>query len=104
MNLVLRRSRCRIWLHFIYWFLVPFGWIISAFTLRSLVPPLIWLLCTSLIFITAPNVSKMPDVSPEKIQQMAEINYFFWQFVKSSLGSAYSAFIILKARKQINPN
>ena len=49
-----RRADCRIWAHILFWWLVPFGWIISTIKMRYAIPVFIMLGAISLSVLTNP--------------------------------------------------
>ena len=55
-----RRANCRIWAHMLFWWIVPFGWIISVSKMRYGIPAYVMLGAVCLAVVTTTPSSRLP--------------------------------------------
>lgn len=93
-----RRADCRIWVHLLFWLIVPFGWIISVSKMRYGIPAYVMLGGIFLAVVTTPSPK---GLSTE--EQFAEgfAHGQKYSLVGSVIGSAITVREILESRRKI---
>lgn len=95
-----RRAECRIWAHMLFWWLVPFGWIISTSKMRYGVPVYVMIGAMCLGVVTTPSQS---GLDPEQAWVEGFVNGQKYGFVGSVIGSAITVGKIHESRQKGKP-
>lgn len=95
-----RRANCKIWAHLIFWWIVPFGWIISTYKMRYAVPVYVMLGAICFAVFTVPN--DINNRNSVEVFQQSIANGQRYGTVGSIIGSAITVKAILESRKKIN--
>ncbi len=93
-----QRADCRIWAHLIFWYLIPFGWIISAVKTRSWIPVYIMLASMAITGFTAPTNS---EDDPETAFRKGFVHGQKIGAIASVVGSVVTANLIMDARNKL---
>lgn len=93
-----RRANCRIWMHIILWWFIPFGWIVSVRNMRYGIPAYIMLGAICLSIVTAPSPK---GLSAEEHFFETFSNGQKYGLVGCVIGSAITIKEILKSRRKI---
>ncbi len=90
------RANCRIWVHLLLWWFIPFGWIVSTYKMRYGIPLFVMLSAISLAMITQPS----------KINKNFNSDFYEgylhgqkYSMVATIMGSALTVREILKSRQ-----
>jgi len=94
-----RRANCRIWAHMLFWWIVPFGWIISVSKMRYGIPAYVMLGAVCLAVVTTTPSSR--GVSAEKAFVEGVANGQKYGLVGSVIGSVITVRGILESRQKI---
>jgi hypothetical protein len=95
-----RRANCKIWAHLIFWWIVPFGWIISSYKMRYGVPVYVMLGAICFGVVTLPN--DLQNRSDAEIIEQSFVNGQKYGIVGGIIGSAITVKGILESRKKFN--
>lgn len=96
-SLIERQANCRIWVHLLLWWLVPFGWVLSVYKMRYASPFYIMLAAICISGITLPSPSG--NSSQEVIQRSYEHGQKYG-FVAGIAGSVLTVREIVKSRRK----
>ena len=93
------RADCRIWAHMLFWWILPFGWILSAYKTSNANPVYVMLAMSCLAVITP-----LPEQTGSSLGEQAIAGFEMGQkygVVGSIIGSAITVQSIVKARKNV---
>jgi hypothetical protein len=94
-----RRANCRIWVHvLLWWWLLPFGWILSAYRMRYGIPLYVVIGGVCLGILTAPNTATRGTrlAFVEGVEHAQK-----YALVTSAIGSTLTVREILESRKRL---
>ena len=93
-----RRANCRIWAHMLFWWIVPFGWIISVSKMRYGIPGYVMLGAVCLAMVTTPSSR---GLSTEKNFAEALAHGQKYGLVGGVIGSTITVRGILESRRKV---
>jgi len=93
-----RRADCKIWAHMLFWWIVPFGWIISVSKMRYGIPAYVMLGAVCLAVVTTPSTR---GLSTEEKFAEGFANGQKYGLVGGVIGSAITVREILESRRKI---
>lgn len=104
-NLDKRRANCRIWAHILFWFVIPFGPIISAVKMRSIFAAFIFWGIMSLSALTNPLLARTgleswnDEVWNDEVMDKVERHGYKFYLISGLLGSGFTVYRIIESRK-----
>lgn len=94
-----RRANCRIWAHMIFWWLIPFGWIVSAVKIRSIAAAFIMFGIVSLSALTNPLLKTQAQSWDDEVIAKSFRHGQKFSLIGSLLGSGFTVYRITESRK-----
>ena len=91
-----RRADCRIWVHMLLWWIVPFGWIFSTYKMRYGIPVYVMLGAVCLAVVTTPNSGSTQESFVENFQHGQK-----YGLIGSVIGSTLTVREIVESKKRL---
>ena len=98
-DLTQRRANCTIWAHLLFWWIVPFGWILSTYKMRFGIPAYVMLGAICLAAVTGPTPD--PDLSPGESFSQSFQHGQKYGLAGSIIGTAVTLQKIQESRKTL---
>lgn len=93
------RANCRIWAHMLFWWMLPFGWILSVYKMRNANPAYVMLAMMCLSVLTP-----LPEQTGASVEEQLTASFQVGQkygIVGGIIGSAVTVQSIVEARKNV---